>query len=130
MVAGGWLCEDGSATCYSHALALFPEDVMAWVESTQPKAWESIKANHGARASKVLTERLRKALDAQGLLEVLRQGFDLLGLRKPISICQFRQALAMNPDLQAKYAANRLRVLRQIRYSEHNENNIGLVFFR
>jgi len=57
IVAGGWLCEDGSATRYDRALALFPEDVMAWIESTQPKAWESIKANHGASAPKVLTER-------------------------------------------------------------------------
>ena len=53
----------------------------------------------------------------------------MLGLRKPVSMCQFKPALAMNADLQAKYTANRLRVVRQVRYSQYNENSIDLVFF-
>ena len=32
----------------------------------------------------------------------------------------------MNPDILARYAANRLRVVRQVRYSLHNENCIDL----
>jgi hypothetical protein len=47
----------------------------------------------------------------------------------PISMCQFKPALAMNADLQARYAANRLRVVRQVRYSVHHENSIDLVLF-
>ena len=35
----------------------------------------------------------------------------------------------MNPDILASYAANRLRVVRQVRYSLHNENCIDLVLF-
>jgi len=35
----------------------------------------------------------------------------------------------MNPDILVRYAANRLRVVRQLRYSLHNENAIDLVFF-
>lgn len=129
LAANGWIYEPDSADRYDRALALFPEDVSAWVEATQPKAWEAIKANQGAKAGKVLAERLRKALDAQGLMEILRQGFEMLGLRKPISMCQFKPALAMNADLQAKYEANRLRVVRQVRYSQHNQNSIDLGFF-
>ena len=60
---------------------------------------------------------------------MLRQGFDLIGLRHPVSMCQFKPALAMNLDLQARYAANRLRVVRQLRYSLHHENSIDLVLF-
>jgi type I restriction enzyme R subunit len=52
-----------------------------------------------------------------------------LGLRQPLQLAQFKPALAMNPDLQSRYAANRLRVVRQVRYSLHNENNIDLVLF-
>ena len=92
LVAAGWLSNPGDNIRYDRGLALFPEDVVAWVETTQPKAWDAIKANHGSNAAKVLIERLRKALDAQGLLEVLRQGFDMLGLRKPITMCQFKPA--------------------------------------
>ncbi|WP_235185435.1 type I restriction endonuclease subunit R [Desulfonatronum thiodismutans] len=35
----------------------------------------------------------------------------------------------MNPDLQVKYETNRLRVVRQVRYSVHNENCLDLVLF-
>ena len=125
----GWIYEVDANTRYDRALALFPEDVAAWVQATQPKAWDIIHASHGVNAQKVLCERVRKALDGQGLMDVLREGFDMMGLRKPLSMCQFKPALAMNADLQARYVANRLRVVRQVRYSEHNGNNIDLVLF-
>ena len=35
----------------------------------------------------------------------------------------------MNPDILARYAANRLRVVRQVHYSTANENAIDLVLF-
>jgi type I restriction enzyme R subunit len=60
---------------------------------------------------------------------VLRGGFEVIGLKHPIAMCQFKPALGMNADLQARYAANRLRVVRQVRYSVHHENSIDLVLF-
>jgi type I restriction enzyme, R subunit len=77
----------------------------------------------------VLSERVRKALDAQGTLEVLRHGFKVIGLKHPVAMCQFKPALTMNADLQARYAANRLRVVRQVHYSVHHENSLDLVLF-
>ena len=53
----------------------------------------------------------------------------MLGLRQPVALAQFKPALAMNTDTVARYAANRLRVVRQVRYSLHNENAIDLVLF-
>jgi len=41
----------------------------------------------------------------------------------------FKPALALNQDILDRYAANRLRVVRQVRYSLHNENCIDLVLF-
>jgi type I restriction enzyme, R subunit len=41
----------------------------------------------------------------------------MIGLRAPLSLAQFRPALAMNADLLTRYHANRLRVVRQVRYS-------------
>ena len=79
----GWIYEVDANTRYDRALALFPEDVAAWVQATQPKAWDIIHASHGVNAQKVLCERVRKALDGQGLMDVLREGFDMMGLRKP-----------------------------------------------
>lgn len=127
--AHGWLYAEGDATGYDRARALFPSDVVAWVQATQPKAWETLTKNHGATAETVLLDRIRKHLDDRGTLEVLRRGVELIGLRQPLQLAQFKPALGMNPELQAKYAANRLRVVRQVRYSVHNENTIDLVLF-
>ncbi|MFC5300890.1 type I restriction endonuclease subunit R [Azospira restricta] len=129
LAGAGWLYAEGDAAAYDRARALFPADVLAWVQATQPTAWESLHKNHGAAAEAVLLDRLRKQLDDRGTLDVLRHGIELLGLRQPLAMAQFRPALAMNPELQARYAANRLRVVRQLRYSLFNENAIDLVLF-
>jgi len=128
LAASGWL-HDADATHYDRAHALFPDDVVAWIKASQPKTWEAIEKSHGASAPKVVAERLRKALDSQGTLSVLRLGLEMIGLKHPIAMCQFKPALGMNADLQARYAANRLRVVRQVRYSLHHENSIDLVLF-
>ena len=129
LAANGWLYESGDAKDYDRASALFPADVAAWVKTTQPNAWETLEKNHGAQALAVLLRRLRDSLDQRGTLDVLRHGLEMIGLRQPLALAQFKPALAMNPDILARYAANRLRVVRQVRYSLHNENAIDLVLF-
>lgn len=129
LAAAGWLHAEGDAVYYDRARALFPVDVLAWVQATQPTVWAALRKNHGAAAEGTLLDRLRKSLDDRGTLDVLRHGVELLGLRQPVTLAQFKPALAMNPDTLARYGANRLRVVRQVRYSLHNENAIDLVLF-
>ncbi len=129
LAAHGWLYTQGDAVHYERARALFPADVLAWVQETQPKAWEALEKNHGASAGAVLLDRLRKSLDDRGTLDVLRHGIDLLGLHQTLKLSQFKPALAMNEGLLARYQANRLRVVRQLRYSLHNENALDLGLF-
>ncbi|MCG7363907.1 DEAD/DEAH box helicase family protein [Roseomonas sp. ACRSG] len=129
LAAHNWLYEAGAAARYDRAHALFPEDLVAWVQQTQPDAWATLEKTQGAAAATVLADRLRAALDKQGTLTLLRDGLDIVGLRQRLSLCQFRPALAMNADLQARYAANRLRVVRQVRYSLHSQDCLDLVLF-
>ena len=129
LAAHGWLYDEGDAANYDRARALFPDDVLAWVQATQPKAWDALAKNHGAHAGETLLTRLRDQIDQRGTLDVLRHGIEMLGLREKLSLAQFKPALAINPDILARYAANRLRVVRQVRYSLHNENCIDLVLF-
>jgi type I restriction enzyme, R subunit len=125
----GWLYEPGAATRHDRARGLFTEDLVAWVQDTQPEAWETLAKTHGAAAEAALADRLCAALDRQGTLDLLRHGLDIVGLRQRLSLCQFRPALAMNAALEARYAANRLRVVRQLRYSPLHENSLDLVLF-
>ena len=129
LAAQGWLYVEGDAQRYDRARALFPSDVLDFVQTTQPKEWAALTKSHGAKAAEVLLARLRAQLDQRGTLSVLRQGIDLLGLRQTLKLAEFRPALGINPDILARYAQNRLRVVRQVRYSLHNQNSIDLVLF-
>jgi type I restriction enzyme R subunit len=129
LASHGWLYAEGDAATYDRPRALFPSDVLAWVQATQPKAWETLTKNHGAKAGETLLNRLRDQLDQRGTLDVLRHGIELLGLKQPLKLAEFKPALALNPDILARYHANRLRVVRQVHYSVHNENSLDLVLF-
>lgn len=129
LAANGWLYAEGDAAGYDRARALFPADVLAWVQEAQPKAWEALTKNHGTSADDTLLARLREQIDQRGTLDVLRQGIEILGLRQPLKLAQFKPALGINPEILSRYAANRLRVVRQVRYSQHNENCLDLVLF-
>mgnify|MGYP003669078386 CR=1 FL=1 len=39
LAADSWLCAENDAANYDRSLALFLDDVTAWVHETQPDAW-------------------------------------------------------------------------------------------
>jgi type I restriction enzyme R subunit len=129
LAANGWIYAEKDAANYDRPLALYPPDVIAWVRQTDPNAWETLAKNHGTAAEATLLKRLRECLNQRGTLDVIRHGFDAMGLRKTLKMAQFKPAMGMNPDITERYEANRLRVVRQVRYSVHNENSIDLVLF-
>lgn len=127
--ANGWLCAAGDAANYDRARALFPADVVAWVQASQPDAWDALVKNHGAKATDTLLDRLADQLNKRGTLDVIRHGIELFGIKSKLLIAQFKPALALNQEILQRYGANRLRVVRQVRYSLQHENSIDLVLF-
>ena len=126
----GWLYAEGDAAHYDKQNALFLPDLLAWIETTQPESWQALSKTHGASLPKVLAERVRKCLNEQGTLEVLRRGVEMVGLKKPLSLVQFKPALGINPAIQQAYAANRLRVVRQVHHLLNNAKDaLDLVLF-
>ncbi|QDI04287.1 type I restriction endonuclease subunit R [Xanthomonas cerealis pv. cerealis] len=130
LAASGWLHEEGDADLFDRASGLFLPDLLAWIEATQPDSLQRLVKTHGPATPQVLAERLRKNLNERGTLDVVRRGVEMLGLREPLELAQFKPALAINPDIQARYAANRLRVVRQVRHSPNNPGDeLDLVLF-
>ena len=126
----GWLYAEGDAAHYDKQNALFLPDLLAWIETSQPDSWQALSKTHGASLPKVLAERVRKCLNEQGTLEVLRRGVEMVGLKKPLSLVQFKPVLGINPAIQQAYAANRLRVVRQVHHSLNNAKDaLDLVLF-
>lgn len=126
----GWLYAEGDAAQFDRAIGLFLPDLLAWVETTQPDSWQRLTKTHGAALSQVMAERVRKNMNERGTLDVLRRGVEMLGLKEPLMLAQFKPALAINPATQARYAANRLRVVRQVCHSPNNAKaELDLVLF-
>ncbi|MCT8177026.1 type I restriction endonuclease subunit R [Variovorax sp. CY25R-8] len=130
LAANGWLYAQGDAARFDRASGLFLPDLLAWVEATQSDSWQRLSETHGSALPQQLAERVRKNMNERGTLDVLRRGVEMLGLKEPLELAQFKPALAINPAIQAKYAANRLRVVRQVCHSPNNpKDELDLVLF-
>lgn len=118
--AHGWLYAEGDAENYNREQALYLPDLIAWLQETQPDAWQTLTKTHGNNTAVILAERTRKSLNERGTLDVLRRGVEVLGVKQPLLLAQFKPALNLNADILKKYTANRLRVVRQVRHSVNN----------
>ena len=130
LVANGWLYAEGDAQNYNRETALYLPDVLAWIEESQPEAWQGLCKTHGTNVQKVLAERIRKSVNERGTLDVLRRGVEVLGVKHALSMVQFKPAHSLNASILAKYQANRLRVVRQVHHSPNNaQDALDLVLF-
>lgn len=111
-------------TVYDPVRALFSEITLAFIRATQPKEWAKLEALHGVNTDAAILKDLTHWLDTHGTLAVLRNGFKCYG--RTLRVAFFKPAHGMNPELAAQYAANRVGVSRQLRYSVKNANELDL----
>ena len=113
LTAHGWLA--GDPTRYNRALALYPDDVLGWLQESQPAMWAKRKSFGNGATERAVLERLAAQLDKEGALAVLRHGFK--DGNATFQMCQFQPSHDFNPDLRAMYKQVRCRVVRQLHYS-------------
>ncbi|WP_218682586.1 type I restriction endonuclease, partial [Microbacterium sp. BF1] len=136
LAAHGWEYSP-TAEGYDRERALFPSDVFAWLEATQPEQLEKLVKPGASEASrelgrKQILDRLVAAqandtMNGGGTLGVLRSSVGALNAK--FSLFQARPATSLNPTTVERFAANRLRVMRQVTYSTKHTNRIDLVLF-
>ena len=95
--------------------AIFPDTILAFIRETQPQAWGKLEALHGNRTGEQILTDLCKWLDANGALATLRHGFKCYG--RTLRAAYFKAAHELNPELESRYAANRLGLTRQLHFS-------------
>ncbi len=127
--ASGWVIKTHlkSAVGYSREHAIYPDDLLAFVQQTQPTEWAKFKKWHNGSSEAMFVKRVAKQLDTHGTLHLLRHGFKDVDAK--FTLCQFQPANKKNPKLLQTYAQNKLTVIRQLHYSLHNEKSFDLVFF-
>jgi len=104
--------------------ALFPETVLAFIRDTQPVEWAKLEALHGAKTGEQVLTDLCKWMDANGSLATLRHGFKCYG--RTLRVAFFKAAHELNPELEARYAANQLGITRQLRFSPRSEKSLDV----
>ncbi|WP_026279273.1 MULTISPECIES: type I restriction endonuclease subunit R [unclassified Thioalkalivibrio] len=111
----GWRV--GEPGAYDRDHALYPEDLIGYFQEAFPDRWEKFREFHSHDPEQSLIKAVARGLDKQGTLDVLRRGTKVQGGR--IETCSFRPDHGMNPEAQARYQANRLRVVPEVSYSPH-----------
>ena len=123
LLADGYTRVDAKG--FDRERAIFPDEALAFIRATQGKAWEKLETLHGEQTGARVLESLCKWLDAHGTLATLRHGFKCFG--KTLRIAFFRPAHGLNPELEARYQANRLGLTRQLHYSPKSEKSLDVV---
>src|SRR6266566_8062341 len=95
--------------------AIFPEAVLTFIRETQPKEWAKLEALHGANTGEQVLGDLCKWMDTYGSLATLRHGFKCYG--RTLRVAFFKAAHELNPELEERYAANRVGITRQLHFS-------------
>lgn len=123
LLTDGYMRIDGNG--FDRERAIFPGEALTFIQATQAKVWEKLEALHGEQTGERVLESLCKWLDTHGTLTTLRHGFKCFG--KTLRIAFFRPAHGLNPELEARYQANRLGLTRQLHFSPKNEKSLDVV---
>lgn len=125
LLANGWLL--GQPENYHRELALYPEDLLGFVQETQDAQWQKFCALYPNNPEQTFLERVasqlnksdpnaaNKELRTFGTLGVLRHELRDRGTR--FSLCQFKPEHDLNPETLARYQKNRCRVVPELVYS-------------
>ncbi|WP_281965047.1 type I restriction endonuclease subunit R [Serinicoccus marinus] len=116
LLGHGW--HQVAPTAYDRKAGLFGDEVVAFVQDSQPKAWQQIVTRHGgeATAREKFLKVVSEALDHRGTISVLRSPVKDSGVT--VRLCYFKPASGLNVEQSERYEANRLGVVRQLHHSE------------
>lgn len=132
MLSHGWFL--GESNKYNKELALYPDDVIAFVKATQPEQWDKLAQhfpdtvrNPNATADALL-KSLEQELKNEGTLWVLRNKLSNRGAK--FDLCSFKPDHDLNPTATARYEQNILRVVPELVYSPNGyDGRLDLTLF-
>jgi type I restriction enzyme R subunit len=100
---------------YDEARALFPAEVIWFLQDTQKTRWNQLNDMLGERTEATVLDSLVKELADKGTLHVLRHGFKCYG--KTLRLAYFPPNTSMNPEAKDLYDSNRLGICRQVAFT-------------
>ena len=122
LLANGYVSVAGDG--FDRERAIFPETVLSFIRETQPKEWARLESLHGDRTGEQVLGDLCNWMDTNGSLATLRHGFKCYG--RTLHAAYFKAAHELNPELETRYAANRLGLTRQLHFSPRSEQSLDV----
>ncbi len=112
---------------YDKALCLDPEMLINFIIATQKDKWEAYKKQLANKAQEALLTKIKDEIEKRGTLNLLRKPFASYGVY--FDFAYFKPASGLNESYRKKYQNNMFSVIRQVKYSQHNENSLDMVLF-
>ena len=120
---------------YDKSLALKVDSLVGFVRDTQPEEWAKIESLYGNRATERFCKRLVSELephqDRGGVINVLRRGIQMVPGAK-FRLAYFRPTSGRDPVAWRKYQANRLELVRQLRFGtlpDDRDDSVDVALF-
>ena len=112
---------------FDRETSILTRDLTDFVITTQPEEWQKYVEHHGDDAKTKFAKRVSSETEKRGLIDVLREGVKDTGCK--FSLCFFKPASELNQDTIKRYELNVFSVVRQLHYSQTNNNSIDVVLF-
>jgi len=112
---------------YDRELCLIPDDLCAFIYTTQPEEWEKLKRQRGTETKKAFLRRVKSEIERRGTIDVLRKGIKDLGCT--FHLTYFKPNSGLNQTHKDLYISNKFTVIRQLYFSEKNKNSLDLSLF-
>lgn len=110
---------------YDKERAIYLEVLVNFIARSQPKAWARYIKYYGDDAPNKLYRRLEDCINENGLIYVLKNGIEDMGIK--LKVCYFKPESELNESLWEQYKCNIVGVTRQFAYSKQNHNTIDMV---
>ncbi|MET8280286.1 DEAD/DEAH box helicase family protein [Micromonospora sp. NPDC005174] len=127
LLANGW--HRGLSNGYRPDLGLDTGELDTFIGATQKKEFDRLITAYGdlVTAQREFAKRVAVEIDKRGALDVLRSGVKDRGVT--IQLCYFRPGHTLAVGALDEYQANRLTVVRQLRYSAKTADELDLGLF-
>lgn len=112
---------------YDRNLCLIRDQVINFIRSTQPEQLGRLQEIYDVDTENKILARISSEISKRGIIDVLRNQVVDRGVY--LNLCYFEPKSDLNPDHLKLYQSNQFTVVRQLHYSEQNENSIDMVLF-
>lgn len=125
--AGGWqkATDAGYRSETSKGMALDLETLLQFVQSTQPITWQRFVRQCKVEPQRKFYKAFQDAVDADGLIAVLRHGFRYRGME--FRVCYFKPESTLNATANRNYQQNICQCVRQWHYTHENNNSVDMM---